>query len=156
MEDTMTTHILTTRANFIDFMGHALEGNGMPPIAGRILGLLIFDGEPRSFSDLATELGVSRGSISANARALVQRGSIIKVNMPGDRQDYFQLADESFCVLLQTIATRMRSTSQAVQGFASELPDDATPHKRLDGLAVFFTAMADGIENAAKTLNQRC
>ena len=152
----MTMQILTTRANFIEFMGHALEGNGMPPIAGRMLGLLIFDGEPRSFSALATELGVSRGSISANARTLVEKGSIVKVNVAGDRQDYFRLADESFDQLLQTIAARMRGTSSAVQGFAAELPRGEGPQKRLEGLALFFSAMAEGIENAAKAVNARC
>ena len=152
----MTSQILTTRTKFIDFMGDALEVNGLSPIAGRMMGLLIFDGEPRSFSDLATELGVSRGSISANARTLVERGSIVKVNMPGDRQDYYRIADESFDILLQTIATRMRRTSRAVECFAATLPKGEGPCKRLYGLAVFFSAMAEGIETASKVVKARC
>lgn len=151
----MDMPVSTTRADFIAYMGRDLESQGLSPIAGRILGLLIFDGEPRSFSDLASELGVSRGSISANARHLVARGTIIKENRPGDRQDYFRLSDQSFDVMLKALSERMRTTSEAVRGFATALPAGAGARCRLDGMADFFAAMAEGVARASETLRDR-
>jgi len=149
----MTSPVATIRTDFIAFMGRSLEEHGFSPIAGRILGLLIFDGDSRSFSDLATELGVSRGSISANARMLVAKGTIEKVNRPGDRQDYFRVAEQSFEVMLQGLCERMRATSCSVRGYAEALPADAgAVRARLDGLADFHAALAEGVSLATLSL----
>lgn len=153
----MTASVTTIRGDFIDFMGRALEAQGLSPIAGRMLGLLIFDGEARSFSELATELGVSRGSISANAKMLVAKGSIVKENREGDRQDYFRIADESFDVMLESLRQRMLETATSVEGFAAALPAEQSARRRLCGMAEFYRAMAEGVSQAAARLTQlRC
>ncbi|MCB1389304.1 MAG: MarR family transcriptional regulator [Rhodobacteraceae bacterium] len=151
----MPSPISATRADFIAYMGQALEAQGLSPIAGRILGLLVFDGEARSFSDLATELGVSRGSISVNARHLVARGAILRENRPGDRQDYFRIADQSFDAMLSALSARMRETATAVRGFAAALPGGAEAQRRLCGLAEFYGAMAAGVDEALRALSDR-
>lgn len=151
----MTASENAIRDDFIAFMGGALEAQGLSPIAGRILGLLIFDGEARSFSDLASELGVSRGSISVNARHLVARGAILKENRPGDRQDYFRLSDQSFEVVLQGLAARLLTTAEGVQDFAAGLPEGSGPGYRLRSLARFYGAMAEGLGRASESLSRR-
>lgn len=143
-----------TRADFITFMGRTLESLGLPPIAGRILGLLIFDGEPRSFSELATELGVSRGSISANSRHLVARGAIVKENRPGDRQDYFSLSEESHEVMLQDLSAQFLDYAESVKGFADILPAGEGARTRLDRLAKFYAAMGEGVARASDSLRR--
>ena len=154
----MSDTISTIRDDFIALMGQMVEAHGMSPISGRMLGLLIFDGEARSFSDLATELGVSRGSISANARVLVARGSIMKENRPGDRQDYFRISDQSFEIILQTLTQRMLDISSRVQELSERIPsgnaDGAGARRRLDGLSNFYEAIALGIRQAQNHLNQ--
>src|SRR5215210_2205664 len=60
--------------NFVERMGLSLEADGLPRIAGRIFGLLLVSEEARSLDDLASELRVSKGSASTNARLLEQRG----------------------------------------------------------------------------------
>lgn len=153
----MTAEISTIRTEFIDFMGRALEQQGLSPIAGRILGLLIFDGDARSFSELAEELGVSRGSISANAKLLVHKGTIVKENRAGDRQDYFRIAEESFEVMLTSLRERVLQTASSVQDFADALPGDQSARRRLCGMAEFYRAMAEGIALAKARLSKiRC
>ncbi len=143
------------RAEFIDFMGRALEAEGLSPISGRILGLLMFDGRAFSFSDLARELGISRGSVSANARLLVARGAIEKFNLPGDRQDYFRISDSPSDGVLQGVCARMNATARDVRGIAAALSDDAAgPRARLLGFADFYAAVAEGIERAAERMQR--
>ena len=149
----MTEAVSNIRAQYIDFMGRALEEQGLSPIAGRMLGLLIFDGEARSFSELAEELGVSRGSISANARLLVNKGTIVKENRAGDRQDYFRIADESFEVMLTSLRERILDTARSVQGFAEALPGEQPARRRLCGMAEFYRAMAEGVSLAITRLS---
>ena len=148
----MTTDPDTIRVDFITLMGQSLAEHGFSPIAGRILGLLIHDGESRSFSDLATGLGVSRGSISANARILVARGAIEKVNRPGDRQDYFRSSEDTSQAMLAGVQARMRDTAARVRRLAAALPEGEGARDRMLGLADFQSALAEALGQAALKL----
>ena len=89
---------------FIDRMGLALESDGLPRIAGRIFGLLLLSEDCRSLDDLAAELGVSKGSVSTNARLLEQRGVLERNCRPADRRDYYRVPPDLFS---QTMAQRV-------------------------------------------------
>jgi len=58
LEDTTTTD--KTRLEFIELVGRIVQAEGLPRNAGRLLGLLIFDGGQISFGDLAEILQISR------------------------------------------------------------------------------------------------
>ncbi|HYF38125.1 MAG TPA: MarR family transcriptional regulator [Gemmatimonadales bacterium] len=89
---------------FIENMGLVLESDGLPRIAGRIFGLLLVSEEPRSLDDLAAELGVSKASVSTNARLLEHRGVLEQVSRPADRRDYYQVPHDLFS---HTMAQRL-------------------------------------------------
>jgi DNA-binding transcriptional regulator GbsR (MarR family) len=91
-------------AHFIERMGLALEGDGLPRIAGRIFGLLLVSEDARSLDDLAAELRVSKGSVSTNARLLEQRGVLERMSRPADRRDYYRVQPDLFS---HTMAQRL-------------------------------------------------
>ena len=88
---------------FIEGMGVIAQADGMPRIAGRLIAFMVIEEGPFSFSDLAIKLGVSRASISTNTRLLENMGIIDRVGKSGDRQDYFQLADDPYVKLLHSL-----------------------------------------------------
>ena len=98
----------TKTADFIDRMGLALESDGLPRIAGRIFGLLLVSEDCRSLDDLASELRVSKGSVSTNARLLEQRGVLERNSRPSDRRDYYRVPPDLFS---HTMAQRLRAGS---------------------------------------------
>ncbi len=100
----MTKNIKEIRSEFIEKIGMIVQNDGLPRIAGRLLGMLVWDGDAVSFSDLAAHLQVSRGSISTATRILEERRLIKRVAKPGQRQDYFQLADNPYAKMLETVA----------------------------------------------------
>jgi DNA-binding transcriptional regulator GbsR (MarR family) len=79
---------------FVESMGLYFEHVEMPRIAGRILGLLIVADRPLSLDDMAAALQISRASASTNIRQAVQLGAAQPVSIPGDRRDYYRLADD--------------------------------------------------------------
>ncbi|MEW5930411.1 MAG: MarR family transcriptional regulator [Gemmatimonadota bacterium] len=79
---------------FIETMGRHFEEEGIPRIAGRLFGLLMVNEEPCSLDDMAERLQVSKGSVSSNSRMLEQWGVVERVTRPGDRRDYYHLADD--------------------------------------------------------------
>ena len=66
-------------SRFTDRIASLFEHDGLPPIAGRIFGLLLLSEEPRSLDQLSEELGISKASASTNARLLAQFGLVEKV-----------------------------------------------------------------------------
>ncbi len=80
-------------AQFVERMGVEAEKDGLPRIAGRILGYLITAEAPASLATLAGALQVSLASVSTNCRLLETLGAAERISLPGDRRDYYLLID---------------------------------------------------------------
>lgn len=96
-----------TIAHYIEEVALFWEQQGMPRIAGRILGLLMVCDPPhRSARQLAEQLSVSKGSVSMMVRLLLSSESIEIVAVPGERATYYQLSPDS---MEQKLERRLRA-----------------------------------------------
>ncbi|WP_306258708.1 GbsR/MarR family transcriptional regulator [Pararhizobium sp. IMCC21322] len=137
------------RTDFIEKVGQIAQGEALPKIAGRVFGLLMFDGKPVSFGDMAKELQVSRGSISSSVRLLEDRGVIKRMGMPGERQDYFQLAEQPFVGLLENAQKRIERARQDIETTVADLPAEANAvRSRLETYADFYRTLGKGLGHA--------
>jgi len=135
---------------FIESIGLSAQADGLPRIAGRMWGFFIIYGGPCSFAELAEKLQVSRGSISTNARILRDLGFIERVALPGDRQDYYRLADDPYDRLLEGYVERMRKTVTKIARAQESLPDDwADAQRRLAEMHHFYHA---GVESTQELI----
>src|SRR5581483_6559745 len=87
---------------FIERLGLYFEEFGLPRISGRLLGLLLVSERPLSLDEIATELHVSRASVSTNARSLTKTRLIERVSFPGDRRDYYAFTAGGWEALIET------------------------------------------------------
>ena len=101
---------------FIDRMGQATESDGMSPIAGRLFALLLLSDEPRSLDELASQLGVSKASVSTDARRLLERGIVERSSPAGDRRDYYELTPDFFAQVIRSRVARWRRLHGLVSG----------------------------------------
>ena len=135
------------RADFIEKIGMIAQSEGVPRIAGRVLAMLLYDGERVSFGQLATALQVSRGSISSSVRMLESQQLIKRVASAGDRQDYFQLVDSAFANMVEASAARARLAAADIEESLKETPMSETgPRARVASYAAFYSAMDEGLE----------
>lgn len=143
----------SVREAFIEKVGLISQQDGMPRIAGRVFGLLLFDGGSVSFSDLAERLQVSRGSISSATRLLQQRGLVKRIAKPGHRHDFFQLADHPFAEMLDTVVEGLQRSKAEVDSTISLLNDqqEAT-RKRLESYSNFYAVLRKAAIGAANDL----
>lgn len=144
--------VAATRAEFIEKIGLITQAEGLPRIAGRVFGLLIFDGDVVSFGDLATRLQVSRGSISSSIRLLEERGLVKRIAKPGDRQDYFQLAPDPYVTMLEQVRRRTRSTKDEIDQTIVALPAGSEAVERLQAYAAFYASTDAAIGVAIEDL----
>jgi DNA-binding transcriptional regulator GbsR (MarR family) len=144
------------RTEFIEKVGVIAQTEGLPRIAGRVLAMLLYDGERVSFGELAKALQVSRGSVSSSVRLLETQQLIKRVAKPGDRQDYFQIVDNAFANLVEAAVLRARRAAEDVEASVAEIPvSEAGPRQRVADYAAYYRAMAQGLSATAETLRKR-
>ena len=143
------------RADFIEKIGVIAQSDGLPRIAGRVLAMLLYDGERVSFGQLADALQVSRGSISSSVRMLESQQLIKRVAKAGDRQDYFQMVDNAFANMVEGSVTRARRAAEDIEESLQDIPaSEKGPRERVAGYAAFYRAMSEGLEATAKALRK--
>jgi DNA-binding transcriptional regulator GbsR (MarR family) len=99
---------------FVEYLGCQMESDGYPRIAGRLFGALLLAPEDESLDDLADRLGVSKASVSLNARLLEERGLLERVGHSGDRRDFYRVSDDLFRRSMETRLARWRSFHDAL------------------------------------------
>lgn len=102
-------------SRFIESMGLLTENEGFPRIAGRLFGLLLLTPGELSLDDIAERLGVSKASVSNDARRLQQLGFVERRSRPGDRRDYYKIAPNAFACSLEMRLERMQRFHQLLE-----------------------------------------
>lgn len=139
--------------NFIEQMGMIAQSDGLPRIAGKVLGLLMIESGPFSFSDIAQRLQVSRGSVSTNTRLLENLSIIERVSKMGERGDFFQLAQDPYMKLLKGATQRMEKASLTIKEARKALPDTwKESQKKLGDLEQFYGEYLKSTDELIKTL----
>lgn len=76
---------------------YCADQDGLPLIAGRVLGwLLICDPPEQSAGQVAEAIGASRASLTTNLRLLGSVGFVSQVTKPGDRTVYYRVDDDAW------------------------------------------------------------
>lgn len=151
----MTKELEQTRAEFIEKIGVMAQGDGLPRIAGRLLGLLIWDGHAISFGDLAIKLQVSRASISSATRILEERRLIKRTAKPGDRQDYLQIADKPYIKMMESVADGIEAAKAEIRDTLDDIPEaNQDVRDRVQAYANFYDVLSEFAQSAAKKLGR--
>src|SRR5499427_4728949 len=134
---------------FIDRLGDAAEADGLSPIAGRLFALLLLAPEPQSLDELADGLGVSKASVSTDARRLLDRGIVERTRRTGDRRDFYELAPDFFARVIRARVARWRRIQQLVDDVradAQALPGAA--RERFNAVEAIQSAVIDRVDDA--------
>ena len=84
-------------AQFVERFASALADGGFPRMPARVfVALLATDSGRLTASELASQLGVSRGAISGAVRYLTQIGLASREREPGTRRDVFRIHEDAW------------------------------------------------------------
>ncbi|AML50942.1 GbsR/MarR family transcriptional regulator [Falsihalocynthiibacter arcticus] len=146
----------TIRTDFIERMGVVAQTEGTPRMAGQIFAMLVFDGDAIAFGEIATNLAVSRATVSTSIRLLEDRGLIRRVNKRGERQDYFQLADDAYLTMMKFALSGTQRAKGEIDDAIQNLPDGTEDvRRRLSDFSGFYdainTSLSKTMSNMPKT-----
>ncbi|MFD5827087.1 GbsR/MarR family transcriptional regulator [Lentzea sp. NPDC060358] len=133
----------TERRLATEHMALTLVGAGMQRMGARVLSAFLFtEKESLTAGDLAEELGVSAGSVSAAVRMVVQMGVVERVYVEGSRREHFRMLDNAWT----TLYSRQHSVVDAVLGAVEAGVEAVGPgraHDRLEYMRDFYTFLVN-------------
>ena len=90
------------QAEQIEKIGVTLEKSEFPPLAARIMALLLVAEPPFcTFEEIMTGMGSSKSSVSTSVNLLLNAGLIDYVTFPRDRKRYFKVNKETWLKMIQ-------------------------------------------------------
>ena len=108
----------------IEEIGAQFDREGMSPVSGRVLALLmIMDKEQFTFDEIVEELEISKSSAIVALKTLEIKGDIEYMTLPGDRKRHFRLKARNPFVLIDDFVEKMKGF-QKVQERILELKAD--------------------------------
>ena len=117
---------------FVQHMGGYFESSGVPPIGGRILGLLMLSDDPLSAEDIASVLNISRASVSTNFRMLSSAGLAERYRSHKDRMTYYIFPDTAWEQAMVLNVRRAQNFKRIVQEGLAAMPEKDTARSHLE------------------------
>ncbi|MFI2486105.1 GbsR/MarR family transcriptional regulator [Promicromonospora kroppenstedtii] len=123
-----------------------LARDGVPPIAGRVLGwLMVCDPPEQSAGQISDSIGASRASLTSNLRLLTTMGFLSSRTRPGNRTTYYRMADDAWSIVVRRQIAGMASfLDLSRDGIALAGPgnDDRVrqAHRTFEWMAAAFAA----------------
>jgi DNA-binding transcriptional regulator GbsR (MarR family) len=136
-------------ARLTDRMAEIFEQEGRPPIAGRILALLLMSDAPRSLDELASALRVSKASASTNARLLARFQVITRARRAGDRRDFYAVVPDLFeRTTVQRLEQWQRFTAAVGEARRRVPARNRVVRARLEGYESAFASLSNDISRS--------
>src|SRR5262245_24305343 len=136
-------HQTSSIRRFVNDTGLILEAAGLPRMAGQVLGwLMVCEPEHQSLDDLKHALEISKASASLTTRTLTHLGLVERTVLPGDRRDYYRIAEDAWHRFFQTRMAAMhmlrRNAERGLHLLADEPPDRLVRLERMRTLFGFL------------------
>jgi DNA-binding transcriptional regulator GbsR (MarR family) len=126
-----------------------LARDGVPPIAGRVLGwLMVCDPPEQSAGQISEAIGSSRASLTSNLRLLTSMGFLTWRTRPGERTVYYRMAENAWEVVVRQQIAGITSFLTITREGLDLAGPEADRSARIRQAHAAFTWMADVFDKA--------
>lgn len=119
------------RRRFIDAGGNTTHSFGLGRMIGRVYSLLYLTTDAICLDDIATQLNVSKASVSIVVRQLSEWQAVHRLSHPGDRRDFYEAQTDFLLILKRGVMPGLRKKlqsagSQIGRALAAGMPASTT------------------------------
>lgn len=134
---------------WVEHLATYLAADGMPPIAGRILGwLMICDPAEQSAAEIADAIGASRASLTTNLRVLAAMGFVTRRTRRGSRTAYYRVDEDAWEKVVRRQVASLSSLGQIVDAGLDLVGRGSPRSGRIRAAHEIFLWMTRAFENA--------
>ncbi|MEX0684746.1 MAG: hypothetical protein WD267_10700 [Balneolales bacterium] len=154
MEDQKSAAHTKALKQFIVYWGEMASAWGINKTMGQIHALLYAESRPLDTDTIMAELTISRGNANMNIRKLEQWGLVHKVNIKGDRKDYYTAEKDVWTTAAIIIRERQqreidpikKNLTECLDTLAGLQPSSESEkifHQRIEGFVAFLDLFED-------------
>lgn len=111
-----TEERIREQRRLVEAIGQRYEKEGMQPVAGRIMALLmVMEKEEYTFDEIIEELQISKSSASVALKFLQLRNLVEYITHPGDRRRYFRVRTQEPFVLIDEFKQKLMENKQTME-----------------------------------------
>jgi DNA-binding transcriptional regulator GbsR (MarR family) len=126
-----------------------LARDGVPPIAGRVLGwLMVCDPPEQSAGQISEAISASRASLTSNLRLLTSMGFLTWRTRPGERTVYYRMAEDAWAVVVRQQVAGITSFLAITREGLDLVGPDGDRSARIRQAHSTFAWMADVFDKA--------
>lgn len=131
----------------VERIGIVCDKDGMPPLAGRMVGFFMLAEPPhKTFEELVEFLQASKSAISTTLRFLEGQGMVEYITFPGDRKRYFRLSVDNWDrVILGKLDFLKAMQTRVTEVMASRSDQYPEFNKGLKGIHALYDIFLEGI-----------
>ena len=134
---------------WVERIATQLAGDGMPPIAGRILGwLMICEPAEQSAEEIAEAIGASRASLTTNLRILTMMGLVSRQARPGSRTVFHAVGSDAWEGIVRRQIASLSTFDAIVEDGLDLVGRDTARARRMHSAHAVFAWMTKVFENA--------
>jgi DNA-binding transcriptional regulator GbsR (MarR family) len=151
------------KQQFISSWGALGSTWGVSKTMAQIHALLLVSPKPLDTETVMGDLNISRGNVNMNLRALIDWGLVEKINLLGERREFFQAEKDIWKVAMRIAAERRKRELQPILRILDQVDDiedkSASPEeirefkKVISGLSS-FTKKTDKVFNKLTTADE--
>jgi DNA-binding transcriptional regulator GbsR (MarR family) len=120
----------------------ALTRAGLQRMTARLLAAFLFTDQPGlTMGELAGDLGVSPGSVSAGVKTLMSVGLIEQIPAPGSRRDHYRMRDDAWPTLFSTQNHVIGVMQKAAEDGIAASGTNSVVRRRLEDMRDFYAFM---------------
>lgn len=108
----MSADLNHIRQEFVTNLGHISRFWGFPSGVGAVFAILYISPAALSLDDIVREVGLTKGAVSTDVRALARMGLVRRSSRIGDRRDYYE-AETDFYRAIRSILGERQNTEFA-------------------------------------------
>lgn len=109
------------KEKFIQTWGKLGSSWGINKTMAQVHALLLVSTDPLSANDIMQELNISRGNVNMSVRALIDWGLLHKVNVEGERREFFAAEKDMWEITRKIIEMRKKKELQPALQVLNEL-----------------------------------
>lgn len=143
------------KQELIQAWGNLGSSWGLNKTMAQVHAALMISPKPLSTEELMEELSISRGNANMNIRALLDWGIIYKVNVPGERKEYFKSEKDIWALARQVAKERRKRELEPILKVLKEVNevqnDGSDESKELKKVVKELKGFAEKSDNLLET-----
>lgn len=151
------TSLTQARQHVLLGLSRISEFWGFPRAMGAIFGALYLSPTPLSLDELVDQVGITKGAISTNVRALERLGMVHRQLQFGERKDYYTAETDFWKVIKNILKEREKSEFDLALRSVDEsleMLDGAVSDPQQAELALFYQKRLQTMQGFFHTLDQ--